>query len=74
MKQITNTQILAFAIAHLKQLVDEGLNAAAQFEKMGWCNEAIYYYDNVVKPNEEALETLKMLYEVETGTPYEKED
>lgn len=74
MKQITHTRILALAIARLKQLVEDGLKAVSQFERMGLRNEAIYYYDGVVKPDEEALETLKLLYEVETGTPYEKED
>lgn len=74
MKRVTHTQILALAIARLKQLVEDGLKAVSQFERMGLHNEAIYYYDGVVKPDEEALVTLKMLYEVETGTPYEKED
>lgn len=74
MKRVTQTQILALAIARLKDLIEDGQKAVKKFEAMGLRNEAIYYYDGVVKPDEEAIETLKLLYEVETGSPYEKED
>ena len=73
MKRVTQTQILALAIARLKDLIEDGQKAVKKFEAMGLRNEAIYYYDGVVKPDEEAFETLKLLYEVETGSPYEKE-
>ena len=73
MRRVTQTHILALAIARLKDLIEDGQKAVKQFEAMGLRNEAIYYYDGVVKPDEEAIETLKLLYEVETGTPYEKE-
>jgi hypothetical protein len=73
MRRVTQTRILALAISHLTQTIEDGMHSIEEWEAMGLRNEAIYYYDGVVKPDEEALETLKLLYEVETGSPYEKE-
>lgn len=74
MQKLTNTRILCLAAAQLKQLIEDGLKSVAEWESMGMHTEAAFFYDNIVKPDEETLETIKVLYEVETGTPYDKED
>ena len=70
MKRVTQTQILNLAITRLEQTIEDGKHSITEWESMGRNTEAIWFYDNIVKPDEETLETLKMLYKVETGTDY----
>lgn len=73
MRRVTQTRILALAISRLTQTIEDGMHSIEEWEAMGRNTEAIWFYDNIVRPDEEELGILKMLYEVETGTPYEKE-
>ena len=74
MRRVTQTRILALAISHLTQTIEDGKQSIEEWGAMGRNTEAIWFYDNIVRPDEDELGVLKMLYEVETGTPYEKED
>ena len=73
MRRVTQTRILALAISRLAQTIEDGMHSVEEWEAMGRNTEAIWFYDNIVRPDEEEIGILKMLYEVETGTPYEKE-
>lgn len=74
MKRVTHTRILALAISRLTEMTEEGNRSVEEWEAMGRHTEACWFYDHIVGPDEEELRTLKTLYEVETGTPYEMED
>lgn len=74
MRRVTQTRILALAISRLTQTIEDGKQSIEEWEAMGRNTEAIWFYDAIVRPDEDELGVLKMLYEVETGTPYEKED
>jgi hypothetical protein len=50
--------------------VDYYTESVEAWERMGKNTEAVFFHDNILKPVEEELETLKHLYYVETGTDY----
>ena len=71
MRRITYTSILCRAIRDCEAAVEEYKQAVEEWERVGKTTEAVYFHDNILKPTEEELETLKLLYEVETGKKYE---
>ena len=70
MKKLTQTAILARAISDCEACIADGKHNVEEFTRMGRHTEAVFYNDNILKELEEELETLKLLYKVETGVEY----
>lgn len=71
MKRVTYAHILTRAISDCEHNLAEQRKYLAKWEAdASHKTEAIFFYDNIVKPIEQELETLMYLYEVETGTKF----
>jgi len=69
--KLTQTAILARAISDCNASIRDAEATMQAFAQKQATTEATFYYDNIVRPLVEERDTLYLLYEIETGTPYE---
>lgn len=71
-RRVSYVSILTRAIRDCEASVEEYTQSVSEWERLGRHTEAIFCHDNILKPIEEELATLKHLYFVETGTLYDE--
>ena len=70
MKRITQASILAHAINDCQRALNEQMERVKRIEQLQGADAAAVFHKALVTPLQEELETMMILYYVETGTDY----